>query len=263
MDEDLFESPKSLVAEAAPSIRELDAIIQMYLRGAIQQFDRINPETGLREVGFRFTEGVPRRARVLASRILKDLRDALDQATFAAARGLGDGKGTATYFPFCQNPDDFKILFAPKKGRCRDVPAEIRPYLLALEPYESGEGYSGGNNLLRGLGYVSGPNKHQITLHLTPEATGAHVHELNYHGGAGRLFYPWDPHKLEVIILSVAPDAKFTCSITPAFHCSFKGARALTGQPVTTVLGELTRMVEGIVSGVEAETARLLRERAG
>ncbi|HUF86271.1 MAG TPA: hypothetical protein VMM59_02720 [Thermohalobaculum sp.] len=97
-------------------------------------------------------------------RVVVDARNALDQAMYAATICIdGKARGTKTHFPFARDPDDFVTLFG-RKGQCRDISRSIIPHLKELEPWWQGQNHMGGNDVLRTLGKISGPNKHQVSL---------------------------------------------------------------------------------------------------
>ncbi len=104
--------------------------------------------------------------------ILSDSRNALDQAVFAASAMFtaGTRMGTATYFPLADDSADYETLFVGRKARCRDVPPEVQDVIRPLKPWWSGPGETG-NDILRTLGKLSGPNKHQVILEFAPTIT--------------------------------------------------------------------------------------------
>jgi hypothetical protein len=263
-EEDPFESAKLLLEEAEHNIAELREMTMGYLS------DPANSETFVRPgyptanektIGMRLVAPPPRRVRPLASGAIKHLRDSLDQACFASAMALGAMKPHYTYFPFASDPDDFWTLFDPKQ-RCRDIPKEVRDFLFSLQPFPSGSGHKGGNDLLREFGSISGPNKHQLALKLVPVAGGAHIEKFSGSGGSGRVVANWLPLKREIHVLYVSSDAQIgelSFAIPVDFHLD--GATAISRPPASAVLGELLAIAKGVVFGLEAETGRILRER--
>ena len=256
--DDPFESPKMLVEEAFPSVDELHAACIDYMtKNQPTKLDYVDHARKLKIVGFRPSNAPPNKVRVRASRIVKDLRDALDQAAFQAAHAINPEAGINTYFPFCRDPDDFESLFG-QRGRCRDIPPELRPFLKTLEPWPTGEDRAGGNDLLRALGYVAGPNKHQVTLHVTPDLSGVHIHKMKVSRGSAFGFHK---HGRDMEFIRAEIDAELDYEFTAQFFVAFKSPSQFANRPAPAVLRDLARIVERIVLGIEAETARLLRER--
>ena len=247
-----------LAAEAFPAIEELRLSCIDYINeNQPTTLDYIDRKRELRIIGFRPSRIAPNRQRVQASRIIKDLRDALDQATFQASKRLNPAGKNSTYFPFCRDPDDFKTLFDPKKGRSRDIPERLRPFLLGLEPYPTLAGRTGGNDLLRALGYVAGPNKHQTTLRVAPDLPGFMIQEL-MNRGLGAMESGFMKHGSDLEIVRASIGANIVWKFTVSFYLAFEAPSQLANGPAAAVLGDLARIVQRVVLGIEAETNRLL-----
>jgi hypothetical protein len=94
-----FDSCKLLIVAAKKSISEFDAACKSFIDGcAYTIIDYLNPNTGEKIKKLRFKEKIPGTVRVEASRILNDLRHALDQAACDGAIQLGRSNARAFIF---------------------------------------------------------------------------------------------------------------------------------------------------------------------
>jgi hypothetical protein len=69
----------------------------------------------------------------------------------------------------------------------------------------------------------------------------------------------WDHATNEMILATVAPDGDVKAKFDMTFYVAFKDAGKLSGAPVSDVLRNLLGICDRIVSGLEAETARIKR----
>lgn len=255
-DSNIFESPKDLIDESRDSIEQIHGFSNDFMMSNLpEEIKRINEESGRLLMGFKFSKEKPKKVKVHASRILNDLRNALDQAVFIASRAINPNCGKQTYFPFCESPQDFYTLFVPRKGRCRDVPEQIRPFLLSLEPYPTSASHNGGDDLLRALSKVSGRNKHQFTIGVSYDPRMINLYnvdkqECRYIGE----FY----NSRELIILESPKKPKNDIHIGCTFYLSFDEGSGLSGGPVSSILRDLAERVEKSVKNIEVETMRIL-----
>ncbi|BEV00088.1 hypothetical protein [Novosphingobium olei] len=161
-----FESARFLIEEIDSDLNEIKTLTEEYFRNnpyaLVKEQNPINGDEHAKIV-FR---PVPSRIRYITSNVIKNLRDALDQACSAASEHIKGKRCRHAHFPFGENPDDFEVAIT--KSVCKDIPSELYPILRTFELYPTGEGYDGGNNRLRMLGRVSGPHKHRIAISAAP-----------------------------------------------------------------------------------------------
>lgn len=257
VNDDPFESPKLLAAEALSYCSELHAAEFEYLDRCPPRLVRYpNVSLGAEVFAYRPQSQPPSRARVIASRILNDLRNALDQAVVAASKELG-GSGNKIYYPFCQSPTEFQALFKPK-ARCSGIPEALRPFLFTLQPYPTSEEWEGGDDLLRSLGYMANPNKHEVTLRVAANAGSARLDYLkNLGGGEIAIIMAMAYTGKEYVMFHVPFGTNFSYKATVQFFLAFEEAGRLSDGPATDILHELATKIGGIVLSLEMETARL------
>jgi hypothetical protein len=160
-----FESVDYLVDFSRSQITQLKADIDAHLKSSYGFVTEVHPKTLLRELKIKRLKPFPVHFRGRASSIVTDLRNTLDQATFAATLFLTGRESGYAHFPFGDTPDDLENSLSRRKaGRCKQIPPELYDVLRRIEPYPTGDDHLGGNDLLKFLSKISGPNKHRITL---------------------------------------------------------------------------------------------------
>lgn len=188
-----FDSPESLIEEAEDALTVFTSSLgEFRFRNKPTIISDPEPKTGNQIIKVRFPNP-SRTIRRSAYRVVDGARHALDQAVYAATICF-DGKtgGTKTYFPFGMNPDDFdnqfKVIRTPngKKliGRTKDATPRIAHTIKAFEPWWTSIDHLGGNDLLRFLGKIANPNKHEVTLTVIPNIDGNWINDAAFKGVA-------------------------------------------------------------------------------
>src|SRR6266550_3587256 len=148
-----FEGPKLLVEGAKASVDEFEAGCAAFIKNCTYDVIRyIEPSSRDKVVKVRLHHRVPPTLRVLAYRILNDLRNALDQAVCDAAITLDRVDAKGVYFPSGKTADDLGREIVRK---CRGVDPKLVAFIEALQPHY------GGDDLLYALCKIAGLNKHQ------------------------------------------------------------------------------------------------------
>jgi hypothetical protein len=250
--EEGFESARWLVEWAKTQFEELDALVSSYCESSpAVVINERNRKTDCVEMKIRTVKPLPPRIRGLANNIIKDLRDALDQATNAASFVIRGKQRRNAHFPFGSSPDDFDD--AVQKGPCADIPAELYPVLKSYEPYPSGDGYSGGDDILRHLGSVSGPHKHRITLSPAVDTGDAQISNFDLEVGSGGMtVFPSGGAHNEVVVLSVGRNSKARVDLRYTVRVTFADGK-LKGVPVNAYLQECCARVGKIVQDLQAQ----------
>lgn len=258
---DPFESPKLLIEGAQENIADFQARSDAFFGGnPTARVEEIDRSTGEKLIKLRITAALPGRLRVKASDALNNLRHALDQAVCASSVALRGKAATQAYFPFGRSPDDVADIL--KSSRYSHVPAELHALLVGFEPYPPGADHAGGDELLREFGRISGPNKHQSLLKVGADLNSIHIGALRLSGQVSIPNPVFDSSKNELIFARLGPTGRIDYDIGLPFFVAFNAPGPLNGKPVATYLRLLAGKVEGIVLAVEAETARILGERA-
>jgi hypothetical protein len=204
---------------------------------------------------------IPWDLRGIASDAIKNIRDALDQTCLHCTERLNSffgrhRKGKGTHFPFGENPVDFDNVLLGVSGRqSKDIAPELHPVLQSFQPYPTGEGHVGGNDRLRHIGRVSGPNKHELTLQVGFTADAFHFGRVFNPGGFWYSLFPpaWDATKNETKVAECHVDSHIDLDLQFASFIAFD--HPLIGRyPCHLVLKQWTVIVEDIIARLIAET---------
>ncbi|HEY0412683.1 MAG TPA: hypothetical protein VGD66_06050 [Allosphingosinicella sp.] len=254
VDSDPFESPKLLVSGAREDIDQFESGEGAFFGpgdvGVTVQ--EVDPKTKYTFVKFRITKAIPTVLRRRANNILNDLRHALDQALFAAARIVLKEDPGDVHFPFATSPKDLEgRLKATRKGAgVLKIPVALHDVIRSFEPYPRGNGHDGGDDLLRLLGAVSGPNKHQFTIGIGVNASL--IRHIKTDGRFYKLHAPVMNSKYkDLILFSIAPDGYLYHESSIPMYISFREAGNVTDFAMLETLQLWAGIVERIVNGLE------------
>ena len=252
-----FEEPRLLIDHARINIQNLEAGSSAFTdscRGV--EVEELDHQTRQKIIKLRVTGKIPGPLRPIASGIVNDLRHSLDQSMNEAIVRLG-AKKRDTYFPFAKNAGSFDELF--KSDRYKSICPDLRPYLGSVQLY------GGGDDLLYTLNRIAGPNKHQLVLRLGAEFGSFWTDGKVEFRGPGTFGLEWDRKRQELEIARIGPGGflRMHDQSNLSFFVSIDEGETARSQPASAFLDTLATKVEGIVAGLEAETARILRERGG
>lgn len=253
-----FESPKELVIGAVENLAEIKAACDLF--GETQGYEILTEkdvETGEEVVYLRLKEKFPPRIMRLISSVIKELRLALDQAFCDAAVLLGRPNAKKICFPFGKSIEDLNRTI---ETSCKNVDRLLIDYCLTFKPYYGGDT----DGILWTMSKLAG-TYHRSLVGARFQDQGAFVKAVVACQGPLKLIVnKWDGRKnqFEVARLEsgsrVQVQENFALPLNVIFPA---GSYALEGRPVVESLAKLASMAEGIVSGIEAETTRILRER--
>ena len=249
---DPFESSRRKIAWAKKNLANLNRRIDKFLSQknlytVFTEPDTHNPQHMVHKM--RLVKQIPDGLSELTGNIIDDLRSALDHALFGIARIGKSATGPLNaYFPFAGDVSHFENNL---RGRCKDIPVELWPLLRSYEPYK------GGSELLFALNEVCGANKHGLLLPIgTATVTAETVIE-----GTGFWSMPaapiWDWAKQEMELFTTGPQPKLRANIRVGFYIAFSEIDSVAGKPAIPVLDDFVRMVQTILSEIEAECRRL------
>lgn len=262
-----FESAEYLAAWASKEVAQFAAMREAFFTepntsARVVEFD---PDSGQYVGKIRLLKPLPMEMRGLASNVIKNFRDALDQTTFAATLLIREKRSNRAHFPFGESPDDLENSLSRRRSvPCQGLPEELFPVLRQCEPYPRGDGYSGGKDAVRALGRVSGDNKHAVTLTVSGTTVGASLlpPAIKVGPGGAALFVPteWDPLKNEMKLFTFPPGGYVEANIEVAFSVVF-GPGPLERVTVEDYFSVLTRDVPIIIERVKKATAEIISDR--
>ncbi|WP_439478715.1 hypothetical protein [Brevundimonas sp.] len=257
MELEPFESPKLVLGGAKESIADFEAACASFVKApGYTVIRRMDGKTGEEVVSARFEGSALGTVRLSAYRVVNQLRDALDQATSDAAKALGLTNVANVHFPMGRSSDDLERAISYRlKGADPDLVAFVR----ALRPY------LGGNDELWALGRISGPNKHQRVLAIgLDNDAGFRIGGDDIHivGPAKLGVGTWNSSRNELELVRVGAGGYYYDGVTPALTVKIGDAEVFGGKPAAACFHHLAGVVEGVVAGLEAETARIIAARA-
>jgi hypothetical protein len=212
-------------------------------------FREIDPATGDKLYKARLTSEIPAEASAIAFDIFNELRSALDHAVFDAAVLLGGApKPKYTKFPFGSDAESAANDLPRKRA---EVPECIRPFLLSFKPYPAG------NRALWALNEMRNGKIHQTLVGSVGAA------QVGFNEAIGSLSFDMTPirdmAKNEITYMRVHRGSSMKGKGNVTALIAFAEGSAFSGDPAVIVFEELFDIVGGIITGIEAETGRLLR----
>ena len=143
---DPFESPKRRLKRGKEHARRLEKRIQSFLKKEPHQRVEDTDAEGVTTHAIKFTRDFPHSWGDAAVESIEALRSALDQIGYAAAILGGASEPKQAYFPIANTASDLDTVV---KGRCKDIPTEIKTL------FKGFNAHAGGN-------YTSGPSTSSV-----------------------------------------------------------------------------------------------------
>lgn len=247
-----FEICRLSVEHAKSHIDEIEVLTRAFVESnpyaLVIEDDPLYPTHYLRFL--RLTKPLPYRISGLAGDALVNLRNSLDHASYFVARAAGkDGKDA--HFPFGADARD---LDGKRGHRSKDIPKEMFDFMAALKPYR------GGNDALWTLNKLAGLKKHEpllrAELHVSmiEVSTASTVLMLDpmlnkMHNPLPNGDYPVGWQRKD----AAQQQEKFDLTILVRFN----EVGLTLKKPAAVLLREFSRVVEGVLLGVEREARRL------
>jgi hypothetical protein len=249
MTENSFNSSRRQIVRAEEHILDLAAKIKAFLE--TKPYARIvEPDSdGINQLHkVKLTKLVPLSFADIAADAVNNLRTALDHAGYTTALASGKVNARKAYFPFGIDAADLENTI---RSQCKDIPQDIITLMRSFQPYK------GGNDLLWALNRMCGTNKHRMLAPIGVTVGGMHIRQMMI-SGSGSIPCPiWDRTKHEIVFAIMGPHTKIEYDIELAFSVAFDEVEIVGGQPAIPVLNQMASIVEGIVTGIEAEARRL------
>lgn len=254
MDDD-FESVKILVEGVREDVEEVLNLLVSHFESLspIAQIERDEERSDY--VVFLKAPQASNRLRRKVSDIVNNLRHSLDQIAYASAVAVNNKVPRNAYFPMAASSSDFDDKLFGKGGRCRDIPEELRPFFRKLQPWWSSPTGQQGDDALRSLGIIAGPNKHASVIKVGLVATGLSIQRM----GMCRVVYPlvWDDEAERLLIARTSDPKQMTLEYSAPLNVSLGNVRGVANIPLEHLLPLWTSKIEQILAGAEAEVKRL------
>ena len=263
-----FDTPKEHVAWAREAINELHSEFLKFFaprprppfveerepHGTVVDID---PDTGHHVYKFKILDTLPRALTRKATETLNNIRHSFDQTVYAACVTIGKvpKKGNIV-FPWRSNPIDLQRTL--EKGT---IPSELWDAIKRQEPYPTGNGYTGGNDIVREIAKLAN-GKHNIGLTITPMIVSvSHPTIISPPGQLSDCYVPnprWDPVKNEMIIAVVSPGVKIYNNYGIQLDVGFDIPRFSFDEPVIRLLNIFADSADSFVEGIEADCSRII-----
>jgi len=246
-----FASPLLLVSKAKEDIEKIKAecadFVKLSRHTLIENFDSKTKEQVIK---IRLDGPIPGALRVSVSRVVNDLRHALDQALCDGALFLGATRINRTYFPFGADKSDFNDKV---KQHCKDVHPALVDFIKGFNSY------FGGDDLLWSLTRLAA-KKHQGIIALGIETKGFQLisdRTLDIKSPFKLGINKWNDRKNELEFARIGPGGHMNMKFTIPFEVVMGSADIVGGKPTQGVLEDYARIVESIVLGIKAESFRI------
>jgi hypothetical protein len=240
---DPFESPKRRLKRGKEHTRRLEKRIQTFLKK--KPYERIEDvdSEGVATHALKFTRDFPDSWADAAVEALEALRSALDQTGYAAAILGGAVEPKSAYFPIADTVADLDSVV---KGRCRDLPTQIRTLFRNFDAYERG------NYALWALNKLCGANKHRLLMPIGALSPG-----MKMAGGVlrdGEIFGPnWNREKNQIEFARVRPGGEFKYNAQITFFVGFEEFNSVKAGPAVGILDHVAGEVHKIISATETK----------
>lgn len=165
---------------------------------------------------------------------------------------LGTPPDHDIYFPWSKNPTDLT-------HRRKKIPEVLWPVLSRLEPYRTGDDYSGGDDTIYAIRNAAGPNKHRIAIRPQARPTG-----FSFNGFAeGNWRIPldgWDSTNNEFVIIDNLPaGGKRDYTVQFFITIAFGNIEGLSGKPVMPILNHFGQYATFVINELMSEAIELAR----
>lgn len=253
-----FEPSRKSINWAREAINELDSALGAYFAGEpLTQVVDIDPDTGHKLLKRVLTAPLPDVIGRKATESMNNLRHSFDQAINGACTALGkrpsSGKEARRLnFPWSTDPIDLGHFL-----KNRPIPPELWDELKRQQPYPRGEGYAGGDDLIRGMATLAN-TKHNTGLTFDVEFAGMRGPSMlngNFMAIPSKL--QWDTVKQEVVVATFDDFAEVYDDYTLRVYVAFDVTGILKRTPLQSALGAFLDKAQRVVDALEQECARI------
>jgi hypothetical protein len=250
-----FESPKILIEGVKERLVDIDEASKRFLNECDRKIiTYTDPNTKESVAKVCFGQRIPGRIREMVSNCINNLRHSLDQAVCDGAVLLGRPNSKGVYFPFGKTPKNLDDEFG---SRCKNVDPDFVKFIRRYNCHY------GGNDELYAFGSLAGANKHQRIIGIALDSGSQSFGGKNafVRGPASFGYFKWSDARNELEFARTQPGGYIQGDYSFAFYIGIDTGKAVFPGSAPTVLSYFASKFEGIVLGLEAETARILRAR--
>lgn len=262
---DSFRTPQKSIDWATTAIDNAQAAFRAFLAcdhtmPKIEQFD---PATGHYETKIVQAADIPSEFESNVTNALNLLRNSFDQSLFAACVAISQSREKANY-PWADNPDpdlERRLTARVSKGSDRlKIPDSLWDCIRRQQPYGRGEGYSGGDDVIREIAKVANA-KHTVGFVVVADIAGVSHYFPTGEGGRWVALgdQTWNPLKKEIVLyVSNLPNlGAFQNYQKVAFRMTYPQGSPLAGLPVTDTLRVFANKAQSVLDTFKARAVEL------
>jgi hypothetical protein len=245
---DPFYSPKRRLVRAQKHLINLDRRIKRFVYSQPHKLVvELDPD-GVNELHkIKLTKRLPLNCDDIAFEAVFTLRAVLDQTAYAAAIASGKYKPRNAYFPIADNLDSLENII---KGRCSDLPDEIKTLFRGFKPYE------GGNDSLWALNKLRNSAHTALTTVGIAGATVV-VSHLGDSAPLDSLNPLWDSVNNEIIFARGKRGQTWNYNVRPTLVIGFDAVEIAGRNSAINLLDHAFGIIKSILLSTEAECRRL------
>lgn len=229
-----FDRPRQTLGFAKDAVDDFEASLRDFFQDdPFARLVELDPNTGYDIHKIKLVKPLPSVAIRRGTEAINNIKNAFDQATFAACAAIGKRPKKDIHFPWRCNPTDLERRFEKKDAV---IPPDLREIFRRHEPYPCGEGYAGGNDQIRELSQIAN-DKHTVgfdvqgccPVYRHPTITG----KVSFFDLPSPV---WDPMKNEMVMLVISQGANVQHDYQIAFNIIFSETQSLKSTPAVTAL---------------------------
>lgn len=258
-----FETPSETIGWGKEAIEEIKVAFRAFCsdRENLREIKEVDLETGYETVKVKVFKPLPSTIRRKFTEALCNIRHSFDQSVYGACWAIGKRPKDSIYFPWATTPTDMDARLGANSSKPPKIPCQFWPTLRGFEPYFTGNGYSGGKDVIRSLAKIAN-RKHTVSLQLFPNIAGTTINDLKV-----ETIMPfhipmpvWDSVNNEVVIFKQHPSSKFSYNYTVEFHITLNEASPLNGIPAIGALEVFLEEAETVRKGLMAVSQTIISQ---
>lgn len=166
---------------------------------AFAVLEETDPHTGEHVRKVKLVNPIPISIKGRLRNAILDLRHSFDMSLHAAATTCGVSRFDKN-FPWADSPTGVRTIIDSWQRKVKTrLPEVIVNEIFRQEPHSTGEGFAGGNDLVREIAKMAN-NKHSIGITASAQVASVHVKARLTNVMSFTSMEPWDPVKKELVI---------------------------------------------------------------
>jgi hypothetical protein len=253
-----FEGAQQLIDWAKAAINEADEVASAFINDDnYTPLIHHNPESGRSTLIIRQIEPIPEIVTRRLTEALNNLRNSFDQSLFAACKAINQPVKDAHY-PWADNAGvDLKWKLEGKPTAKPKIPPDLWGVIRSQHPYPTGDGYPGGDDVIRQLATLAN-RKHTIGFEIGTQINGTKI-MMRQPTATNLTFRPeWNSveNHLELFFWQYGqPEPKLDCDL--GLHITFDAPPPVGQLTASDALEAFTNKAQGVLDGFKARAVEL------